>query len=157
MDAERCCSVAELRARLQRGDGTVLDVREYPEYAEAHLPGSRWIPLGDLKRKPELAGTGELLLLCRSGRRAREAAALLAGRAGVQPVVIEGGIEAWKQAGYPTRNEKGPISLERQVRIAAGTLVLTGLLQDPLLQGARLQSAFLGAGLVFGAQVVVLP
>lgn len=149
MNAEQCCSVQELRERSERGGGTVLDVREYPEYAEAHLPGSRWVPLGDLKRKPELAGTGEVLLLCRSGRRAREAAALLAGRPGVRPVVVEGGIEAWKQAGYPIRREKGPISLERQVRIAAGTLVLTGLILDTVLPGARFLSAFVGAGLIF--------
>ena len=143
--AIRSCSVDEARQRLERGTGVLLDVREYPEYLEAHLPGSRLLPLGDLKRQPELAGAGEVLLLCRSGRRAREAAELLEGRAGVQPIVIEGGIEAWKQAGYLTRTEKGPISLERQVRIAAGALVLLGLLAPRL----KPLSVFVGAGLVF--------
>ena len=148
MSAVKTCSVQEARERLERG-GAAVDVREYPEYVEAHLAGSRLVPLGELKRRPELAGEGEILLLCRSGRRAREAAALLEGRTGVQPVVIEGGIEVWKQAGYPTRKEKGPISLERQVRIAAGSLVPAGLLLDTVLPGARFLSYFVGAGLIF--------
>ncbi|MFN3653357.1 MAG: rhodanese-like domain-containing protein [Armatimonadota bacterium] len=149
MSAVKTCSVQELKGRLERGSSTVVDVRVYPEYAEAHLPGSRLVPLDELKRHPELAGDGEILLLCRSGRRAGEAGALLASRPGVQPVVVEGGIDAWKRAGFPTRQERGPISLERQVRIAAGTLVLTGLLLDSFLPGARFLSYFVAAGLVF--------
>ncbi len=148
MSAVKTCSVQELKERPERG-GRVVDVREYPEYVEAHLPGSRLVPLEALKRQPQLAGEGEVLLLCRSGRRAREAAALLEGRAGVQPVIVEGGIEAWTRAGFPTRKERGPISLERQVRIAAGALVLTGLLLDFFVPGARFRSGFVGAGLVF--------
>jgi rhodanese-related sulfurtransferase len=141
--------VEEARERLESGCALV-DVREYPEYVEAHVAGGTLVPLGELRAKPELAGEGgEVLLLCRSGRRAREAASILEAGGRVQPVVIEGGIEAWKQAGYPVRNEKGPISLERQVRIAAGALVLTGLLLDILLPGARLLSYFVGAGLIF--------
>jgi rhodanese-related sulfurtransferase len=139
------CSVAEARQRLDRGDCAVLDVREYPEYTEAHLEGSRLVPLGDLRQRPELGGNGTVLLLCRSGRRAKEAAEILALRGGAQPVVIEGGIEAWKQAGYPVRRERGPIALERQVRIAAGTLVLAGL----LIPGALPLSYLVGAGLIF--------
>jgi hypothetical protein len=67
----------------------------------------------------------------------------------VSPVVIEGGIEAWKQAGYPVRQEEGPLPLERQVRIAAGSLVLSGILLDLVIPGARYFSAFVGAGLIF--------
>jgi len=139
------CSVAEAKQRLESGGCEVLDVREYPEYAEAHLPGSRLVPLGELREQPERGGSGDLLILCRSGRRAREAAEILEGRGGARPVVIEGGIDAWKQAGYAVRQERGPISLERQVRIAAGSLVLAGL----LIPGALPLSYFVGAGLVF--------
>ena len=139
------CSVAEAKRRLAQGSCVVLDVREYPEYAEAHLAHSRLVPLGDLRSQPELGGGGDLLILCRSGRRAKEAAEILALRGGARPVVIEGGIEAWKQAGYPVRKERGPISLERQVRIAAGSLVLAGL----LIPGALPLSYFVGAGLIF--------
>jgi rhodanese-related sulfurtransferase len=147
--ALRSYGVAEARQRLEQG-AVLLDVREYPEYTEAHVAGGHLIPLGELRQKPDLAGeAGEVLLLCRSGRRAKEAAEILEGHGRVQPVVIEGGIEAWKQAGYPVRTEKGPMSLERQVRIAAGALVLTGLLLDIVLPGARFLSYVVGAGLIF--------
>ena len=149
MNTVRTCSVQELKKRLDLGRGVLLDVREFPEYAEAHLSGSRLVTLSELKKRPELAGEGEILLLCGSGRRATEAAELLRLRRGVEPLVIEGGIEAWKLAGYPVLTQKGPISLERQVRIAAGALVLIGLLFDPFLPGARFLSGFVGAGLVF--------
>ena len=141
----KSCSVAELKRRLERGGAAILDVREYPEYAEAHLVGSRLVPLAELRQKPGLAGQeGEVLLVCRTGRRA-QAAALLLQRGGVEPVVVEGGIEAWKQAGYPVQRAKGPISLERQVRIAAGSLILLGL----LVPGLRFLPYFVGAGLIF--------
>jgi len=143
--AVQTCSVHEARRRIARGDCSLLDVREYPEYVEAHLAGSKLIPLGELRAQPEAAESGEVLLLCRSGRRAREAAELLERRGDVRPLVIEGGMEAWKQAGYPVSSVKGPISLERQVRIAAGSLVLAGL----LIPGARPLSYLVGAGLIF--------
>ena len=142
----RSCSVDELGSRLESGKTAVLDVREYPEYAEGHVAGSRLVPLGPLRQAPELAGEGgEVYLICRTGRRAREAAAVLQAAGGWEPVVVEGGMEAWKQAGYPVRREKGPISLERQVRIAAGSLILLGL----LVPGLRWLPYFVGAGLVF--------
>lgn len=139
------CSAAEARRKLARGDCALVDVREYPEYVEAHVAGSKLLPLSELHEHPELAGHGDLLVLCRSGRRATEAAELLGRREGVRPVVIAGGMEAWKKAGYPVAQAKGPISLERQVRIAAGALVLLGL----LVPGARPLSYLVGAGLIF--------
>lgn len=145
-EAIKKISVTELKQRLAGGACRLVDVREYPEYAEAHIHGAQLVPLGELKRNPRQAGDdGEVLVLCRSGRRATEAAEVLQRTGGYEPVVVEGGIEAWKQAGYPVGREKGPISLERQVRIAAGTLVLAGL----LIPGAQPLSYFVAAGLIF--------
>jgi rhodanese-related sulfurtransferase len=144
--AERTISVAELRSRLQSAPPILLDVREYPEYAEGHVKGARLAPLGELRRNLALAGEKrEVLLLCRTGGRARQAAALLRDRGRWSPVVVEGGVEAWKQAGYPLQRERGPIALERQVRILAGALALTGLLVPRLGFLAYL----VGAGLIF--------
>jgi rhodanese-related sulfurtransferase len=144
------CSAQDARGRLERGESQVLDVREYPEYVEAHVAGSRLLPLSELRRgAPAPFEAGEALVVCRSGRRAREAAELLSQTGNVRPVVVEGGIEAWIHAGYPVERRKGPISLERQVRIAAGSLVLLGVLLDLALPGARYLSAFVGAGLIF--------
>jgi len=143
---EKTCSAAEARERLSRGEGVLVDVREYPEWAAAHVEGGRLVPLGELRARPEAVGdAGTVFLLCAGGRRAREAAAVLAGEGRVEPVVIEGGLAAWRQAGLPVGRARGPISLERQVRIAAGALVLAGL----LIPGALPLAAFVGAGLVF--------
>jgi rhodanese-related sulfurtransferase len=140
------CSVLDLRERLARGDVRLVDVRELPEWAAGHVEGAMHLPLGDLRARPERAGSGEVLLLCRSGRRAEQAAeALAAAATDVRPVVVDGGVDAWLRAGLPVRRERGPISLERQVRIAAGALVLAGL----LIPGAGFLPYVVGAGLVF--------
>ena len=145
-DEIRTCSIEELRTCLATGRASVLDVREYPEYAEGHVDGARLLPLAELRRNPGQAGSGgELYLLCRTGRRAREAARILQEAGACMPIVVDGGMEAWKQADYAVRREKGPISLERQVRIAAGTLILLGL----LVPGLRWLPYVVGAGLVF--------
>lgn len=146
MDNARTCSVEELQTKIKDGKTPILDVREFPEYAEAHLAGTRLLPLATLRLNPALGGeAGEVLLLCRSGRRAQEAAQILRAHGSVEPIVITGGIEAWKQAGYSVTRTTGPISLERQVRIGAGTLMLAGL----LIPGLRFLPYVVGAGLVF--------
>jgi rhodanese-related sulfurtransferase len=138
-------SVHELKDKLASG-ATLLDVREFAEYAGAHIPNSQLVPLGEVCKNPQSAAReGEVFVLCRSGKRAQQAAAQLAQVPGCRPVVVEGGIEAWKGAGYPVERQKGPMALERQVRIAAGSLVLIGL----LVPGARFISYFVGCGLVF--------
>jgi rhodanese-related sulfurtransferase len=134
----------------------VLDVRTPVEYAEVHVPQAQNEPLDKLQ-PTTLLGSGRLAkdqpvyLLCRSGQRAIRAAQKLA-EAGFDPaVVIEGGTLAWIDAGLPVdRGTTKVISLERQVRIAAGSLVLVGVslgwFVNPWFFGL---SAFVGAGLIF--------
>lgn len=90
-------------------------------------------------------------LICRTGRRAAKAAEKLAAEGFDQGVVVEGGIAAWIAAGLPVeRGEAKVISLERQVRIAAGVLVLAGVVLGHFVHPAFIGlSAFVGAGLVF--------
>lgn len=133
-------------------DGVVLDVRTPLEYSEVSVPGSRLMPLDgidseDVKR---IAGEGEVYVLCRSGRRAKEACELLAGKGVNNLHVVEGGIIEWERAGLPVRKGKKVVSLERQVRIAAGLLVVAGVLMGGLVHPAFVVlSGFVGAGLVF--------
>ncbi|HEX7655218.1 MAG TPA: rhodanese-like domain-containing protein [Verrucomicrobiae bacterium] len=131
---------------------TVLDVRTVVEFAEVHATGARNVPLDELNPAAlGLAPTEPVYLLCRSGQRAAKAADKLA-RAGFQsPVVVTGGTLAWVAAGLPvTRGETKVISLERQVRIAAGFLVLTGVLLGWFVHRAFFGLAgFVGAGLIF--------
>lgn len=131
----------------------VLDVRTPSEYAGAHIERSVLHPLSELSPgvvKDLASGSARCVVVCRSGGRARQAASRLVA-AGVDPVfVLDGGLEAWEAAGLPLIHGKKTISLERQVRITAGALVVLGAALAFFLHPAWIGlSAFIGAGLVF--------
>jgi len=119
----------------------LIDVRTPAEFAAAHIPQARNEPLDRL-----WPHTGPVYLVCRSGARAERATGKCP-----QGIVVEGGTEAWIEAGLPVdRSPRKVISLERQVRIAAGTLVLVGAILGWLVHpGFFGLSAFVGAGLIF--------
>ena len=145
----------QLFAMCQAG-GTVelIDVRTPVEFREIHAESARNVPLDRLEPRELVAsrnGSSEpLYLFCRSGSRAKQAAEKFVAVGFNNAVVVEGGMLAWEQAGLPVTRGKKAISLERQVRIAAGLLVLIGaalaLFIHPYFVGL---SAFIGAGLLF--------
>lgn len=145
---------AELQQRLAaKPDLTLIDVRTPAEFAAVHVPRARNVPLADFD-PIAFAGAsrnGEsVFILCHSGRRATDAAAQFASAGFQNAVVVEGGTEAWEKAGLPVTRGKGAISIERQVRIAAGSLVLLGLVLGWNVHRYFLGiSAFVGAGLIF--------
>lgn len=150
-------SPTELQALLAaRPDLPLLDVRTPVEFAEVHVAQARNVPLDELQPKA-LLDSGALpkgepvYLLCRSGTRATKAAEKFAKDGLDQTVVIEGGTLAWIEAGLPVaRGQVKVISLERQVRIVAGSLVLAGALLGWFVHAGFFGlSAFVGAGLVF--------
>jgi rhodanese-related sulfurtransferase len=134
----------------------LIDVRTPVEFAEVHVPQARNIPLDEINPR-EFAASGRVrkdqpvYFLCRSGQRATKAAEKFAKEGFTQPILVEGGTLAWIEANLPvTRGKSNVISLERQVRIAAGSLVLTGVLLGWFVhRGFFGLSAFVGAGLVF--------
>lgn len=144
----------ELESWLGRKEGPQLvDVREYPEFAAGHIVGARILPLSDLERRSvELDRTRPVVCVCRSGKRSAQAVDALTALGFTQVHELDGGMEGWKQANLPLEKEAhAPWSLERQVRLTAGLLVLTGLgfsLIWPLAVGL---SWFVGVGLVFAA------
>ncbi len=132
----------------------LIDVRTPIEFREVHVPFARNLPLDQLDSKSvanvRSAQHGPLYVICRTGSRASKAIEKLA-EAGIEPLVnVEGGTVAWDTAGLPVVRGKKAVSLERQVRIAAGALVVTGaalgFFLNPYWIGL---SAFVGAGLVF--------
>jgi len=130
-----------------------LDVRTPAEYDEAHVEGSVLHPLTGLdveKVRGLAAAKGACFVVCRSGNRATQAADKLAA-AGVDSIhVLDGGIQAWESAGLPLTRGAKTMSLERQVRIAAGALVFTGAALGYFVNPAWIGlSGFVGAGLVF--------
>ncbi len=80
----------------------VLDIREPAEFAAGHLPNARNIPVGDLeKRMGELPAAKPVLVCCASGARSGRAIGALR-KAGREEVFnLQGGLEAWRQAGLP--------------------------------------------------------
>ncbi|MFI5002997.1 MAG: YgaP-like transmembrane domain, partial [Reyranellales bacterium] len=88
---------------------------------------------------------------CRSGARTTANASRLAGTVGCEAYILEGGLDAWKKAGLPVATDASqPIEIMRQVQIAAGSLVLLGVVLGVWVAPAFLGlSAFVGAGLTF--------
>jgi rhodanese-related sulfurtransferase len=131
---------------------SLIDVRTPIEFAEAHVPQAQNIPLDELKPSSlQLRKDQPLYLLCRSGQRATKAAEKFSREGFSQLIIVEGGTLAWIEANLPvTRSSVKIISLERQVRIVAGSLVLIGVLLGWFVhRGFFGLSAFVGAGLVF--------
>ena len=75
----------------------------------------------------------------------------LAARVSGDAFVLEGGLDAWAKAGLPVEeNRSAPMELNRQVQIAAGVLILVGVILGFLVApGWFGLSAFVGAGLTF--------
>jgi len=147
-------SPQELSERSKKSQIVLLDVRTPAEYEAAHIGVARNVPLEKFDAAAVLAAhvkPGEpLYVICQAGGRGRQACEKLAQVGAAQVVNVEGGTAAWVAAGLPVVRGRQTISLERQVRIAAGSLVLTGVILaltvHPYFIGL---SAFVGAGLVF--------
>lgn len=139
-------------------DTCILDVRTPAEVQSAALPDCLHIPLHELtpeRLRAEILKSGksdaQIYLLCQAGRRAEMAADQLRGNINAELVVIEGGMNAIQQSQIPLqRPTKKVMSLERQVRIAAGFLVLTGVVLGAFVNSIfYFLSGFVGAGLMF--------
>jgi rhodanese-related sulfurtransferase len=133
----------------------LIDVRTPLEYRAVHAAGARLVPLQGLDPLAVMrsrAGREDepLYVICRSGSRGELACQRFRAAGFTNVVNVEGGTLAWEQAGLPVERGKSVIGLERQVRIAAGLLVLLGTALGAFLHPAFLGlSAFVGAGLVF--------
>ena len=133
----------------------LIDVRSPVEFREVHVEIARNVPLDQLDVRAAMQARNNsahepLYLICRSGNRGQQACEKFL-KAGFSNVVnIEGGTLACVEAGLPVVRGKKAVSLERQVRIAAGSLVLLGAVLGWLVHPAFIGlSAFVGAGLVF--------
>jgi rhodanese-related sulfurtransferase len=132
----------------------LIDVRTPVEFREVHLQIARNVPLDQLDPKA-LVQTGQeprsepLYLICKAGGRSQQACEMFIKAGFTNVVSVEGGTTACVAAGLPVVRGKKAISLERQVRIAAGSLVLLGAIGSYAYPHFVWLSAFVGAGLVF--------
>ena len=133
----------------------LIDVRTPAEYREIHVDGARNIPLDTLDPNAVMAsrnGSGDqpLYVMCKSGMRASKACQKFLDAGYGQVVNVEGGVQAWEAAQLPVIRGKKTISLERQVRIAAGMLTLVGALLGAFVHPYFIAiPAFVGGGLTF--------
>ena len=132
----------------------LIDVRTPAEFREVHAVGATNIPLNELDPEQMILGRDSdiepLYLICRSDSRGKKAceAFIAAGHTNVANVA--GGTVAWDDLGLPVVRGRRSISLERQVRVSAGLLVVMGVVLGWVLHPAWAAiAAFVGAGLVF--------
>jgi rhodanese-related sulfurtransferase len=128
----------------------LIDVRSPGEYASGHVPQALNIPLEQADARIDDLGKGKVAILCHSGSRAQMACDLLSQH---HPdlLVVQGGTQAWIQAGKPiVKGVSGRWSLERQVRLVAGLMILAGTILAVTVQPSWIYLAmFVGAGLTF--------
>ena len=129
----------------------LVDVRSPTEFAAGHVPGAVNIPLEQIElRTADLDAHAPVVLVCQAGTRAHWAEALLAD-SGKHLLVLEGGTDAWLNAGYPiVRSTAVRWALERQVRLIAGLLIVVGLvLGIAWSEWWLILPALVGCGLTF--------
>jgi rhodanese-related sulfurtransferase len=148
-------SVAGLRDRIGSDEKLrLLDVRTPGEFAAARIPGSHNIPLGDLGAHAEALAGGavtDLVVICQSGGRAAMAAEQLQAAGHERISVLTGGLAAWEGAGGAVEGGGPAWTIERQVRLVAGSLVLSGILASLKFPRAKFLSGAIGGGLTFAA------
>lgn len=141
-----------LNAWLEAGEAVLVDVREPAEHVGEHIAGAQLLPLSRLNAAQIPLEAGKrVVLYCQSGSRSAQAGRQMLAAGIPQVWHVQGGLQAWKDAGYQTiRHPHAPINLQRQTQIAAGILVLLGTLLGALVSPwFLLLSGFVGAGLTF--------
>ena len=144
-------TITELTELIEQNPALqLIDVRSIGEYNSGHVPRALNLPLEQVETRLADLGSGPVAILCQSGRRADIACKMLQAHH-ENLFVVEGGTNAWVQAGKPITSPVGSRwSLERQVRLIAGIMVLTGTVLSVSLSTSWVYLAmFVGAGLTF--------
>lgn len=145
-------SPQDVQSRLAAGRALLVDIREADEFARAHVPGARSQPLSAFEAAHlSIEPDADVIFTCRTGTRTAGACDRILARVGGNAYVLDGGLDAWASAGLPVEvNRKAPMEINRQVQIAAGSLILMGvILGFSLAPGWFGLAAFVGAGLTF--------
>lgn len=145
----------ELRQlRLDDPEVRLLDVRTPGEFQSAHIEGAYNVPLDQLgEHVEELARLHHpIVVVCQSGARASKAADRLAAAGKVNLRLLTGGMNAWQAAGGEVmRPAAEKWSLERQVRLVAGVIIVASIIVSVVAPPARFVAGAVGAGLTFAA------
>jgi rhodanese-related sulfurtransferase len=146
------CSVTRLKEILVDPcqSQAFIDVRTGGEYKGSHISGVQNVPLSDIDKQAQRLGQyEEIYVSCHNGMRTKQAVKKLQSH-GLNAIPVEGGIVAWRKAGFPLAEGKGgAISVMRQVQIIFGLLALSGLLLSQFVHPAFIGlTYFVGIGLL---------
>ena len=151
-------SPQELLDRLENNSIRVIDVRTPREFSDLHIQNAENIPLDRLDATSLASSPGKdglLYFVCQSGGRSKKACDAMLAAGFEKAINVDGGTVACEAAGLPVVRGRKTISLERQVRIAAGLLVFSGVLLASFGGTTEVKcfglclAGFIGAGLVF--------
>lgn len=147
--AAKLINAADAKKLLTKGQASLVDIRGADEYAREHIEGALSLPLDQLaagKIPSEPA-----IFHCRSGNRTAICDEQLTAATNSDCYILDGGLDAWKANGLPTLIDRSqPLEIMRQVQIAAGLLVLIGILLGTMVAAPFYAiAAFVGAGLTF--------
>jgi len=147
----------ELRDRIASDTPPrILDVRTPAEFETAHIDGSYNVPLDVLNDRgsdvaQHLDQSSDIVLVCRSGQRATQAAELLQSEGVTGGSVLEKGITDWEGQGFDVKRGVQRWDLERQVRLVAGSIVLSSVLGSVAVPRLKWLAAAIGGGLTYAA------
>ena len=147
----------ELRELLESATtARIVDVRTPAEFETAHIAGSYNVPLDVLDKHgtevaEHLGQDHDVVLVCRSGQRSAQASQLLAKQGLTGGRVLEKGIVDWEGQGFAVDRGAQRWDLERQVRLVAGSVVLSSVLGSIAVPRLKWVGAAIGAGLTYAA------
>jgi rhodanese-related sulfurtransferase len=146
----------ELRTLLESSvTPRIVDVRTPAEFETSHIAGSYNVPLDLLDRHSHDVvrhlDPDEVVLVCRSGQRATKAHAVLRNAGLTGGRVLENGITDWEGRGFAVDRGVQRWDLERQVRLVAGSVVLSAVLGSVAVPRLKWLAAGIGAGLTYAA------
>jgi len=138
--------------RIRFGRAIVVDIREADEFARRHVKGALSRPLSSFESAHLKVEPGkDVVFTCRSGMRTAANCDRLAKAVDGAAFVMEGGVDAWAAEGLPVEEDrKAPMEIMRQVQIAAGSLVLTGV-----ILGYAVNPVFFGLAALIGAGLTI--
>lgn len=142
----------ELKTKLENDEVLLIDVRDPSEHRFEYIEGALLIPLSELSLNKIPTQYKSVVLHCRAGSRSHEGCEKLLQQDSTLCVYsLEGGITAWKDAGFPVKKSGGSVlPLDRQVQVAVGFLAFSGVLLGTLIHpGFYVLAGFIGLGLMF--------
>ncbi|MCX7964633.1 MAG: rhodanese-like domain-containing protein [Candidatus Sumerlaea chitinivorans] len=131
----------------------LLDVRTAAEFRRVRVPGSENVPLQELDpakymKSHQVAPSETVYILCKAGVRAQRAAEAFVAAGFKNVAVVEGGIVKWEAEGLPVE-KTSVLSIEQQVRLGVGSMILLGTVLGAFVHPAFLVvPAFMGCGLI---------